>query len=100
MHGDYNPRCSSLPLRSQRGALYGNCSVNFLPPSTESVLFYTMILNVKVKVAQLCPTLSDPMNCSPPGFSVRGILRARILEWVVMPFSSGYSHIAGGLFTI
>ena len=32
-------------------------------------------------VAQLCPTLCDPMDCSPPGSSVHGILQARILEW-------------------
>ena len=51
-----------------------------------------MILNVKVKAAQLCPTLSDPMNCSLPGSSVHGILQARILEWVAMPFFRGSSH--------
>ena len=33
-----------------------------------------------------------PMNCSPPGSSVRGILRARILEWAVIPFSRGSSQ--------
>ena len=33
------------------------------------------------------PTLCDPMDCSPPGFSVHGILQARILDWVAMPFS-------------
>ena len=38
-------------------------------------------------VAQPCPTLCDPMDCSPPGSSVRGILQARILEWVAMPSS-------------
>ena len=38
----------------------------------------------KVKVAQSCPTLCDPMDCSPPGSSVHGILQARILEWVVV----------------
>ena len=38
------------------------------------------------EVAQSCPTLSDPMDCSPPGSSVPGILQARILEWVVMDF--------------
>ena len=37
----------------------------------------------KVLVAQLCPTLCDPMDYSPPGSSVHGILQARILEWVV-----------------
>ena len=38
-------------------------------------------------VAQSCPTLCDPMDCSPPGFSVNGILQARILEWVVISYS-------------
>ena len=47
---------------------------------------------VKVLVAQLCPTLSDPMNSSPPGSSVHGILQARILEWVAIPFSEGSSR--------
>ena len=39
------------------------------------------------KSLQLCPTLCDPMDCSPPGSSVHGILQARILEWVAMPSS-------------
>ena len=38
-------------------------------------------------VSQLSLTLCDPMDCSPPGFSVHWILQARILEWVVVPFS-------------
>ena len=37
-------------------------------------------------IAQLCPTLSDPMDYSPPGSSVHGILQAKILEWVVIPY--------------
>ena len=41
------------------------------------------------KSLQLCPALCDPMYCSPPGSSVRGILQARILEWFAMPSSSG-----------
>ena len=54
-------------------------------------------------------SLFDPMDCSPPGSSVRGILQARILESVSMPFSRGssrprdqsqLSHLAGGFFTI
>ena len=39
------------------------------------------------KLLQSCPTLWDPMDCSLPGSSVHGILQARILEWVAMPFS-------------
>ena len=39
------------------------------------------------KSLQLCPTLSGPMDCSPPGSSVHGIFQARILEWVAIAFS-------------
>ena len=39
-------------------------------------------------VAQLCLTLCDPEDCSPPGSSVYGILQARVLEWVAIPVSS------------
>ena len=42
---------------------------------------------VRVLVAQLCPILCDPMDCSPSGSSVHGVLQARILEWVAIPFS-------------
>ena len=64
---------------------------------------------VKALVTQLCLTLCDPMDCSPPGSSVYGILRARILEWVVIPFSRGFSWLrdqarvsvtAGRFFTV
>ena len=41
------------------------------------------------EVAQLCPTLSDPVDCSLPGSSVHGILQARVLEWVAIAFSIG-----------
>ena len=44
-------------------------------------------VKVKVKVAQSCPTLSDPMDYSPPGSSIHGSLQARRLEWVAMPSS-------------
>ena len=43
-------------------------------------------------VAQLCPTLCNPIDCSPPGSSVHGILQARILESVAIPFSRGLSQ--------
>ena len=45
----------------------------------------------ETEVAQLCPTLWDPVDCSPPGSSVRGILQARILEWGAISFSRGSS---------
>ena len=39
------------------------------------------------EVTQSCPTLSDPMDCSPPGSSVHGIFQARVLEWGAIAFS-------------
>ena len=60
--------------------------------------FYTMLVGmqisvatieqyVKVKVTQSCPTLCDPMD-----YTVHGILQARLLEWVTIPFSRGSSN--------
>ena len=42
--------------------------------------------------AQSCWTLWDPVDCSPPGSSVHGILQAKILEWSAMPYSRGSSR--------
>ena len=41
------------------------------------------------EVTRSCPTLCDPVDCSPPGSSTHGILQARILEWVAISFSRG-----------
>ena len=53
--------------------------------------FCTLCVCVCIKLLQPCLTLCDPMDCSPPGSSVHGILQARILEWVAMPSSRGSS---------
>ena len=50
-----------------------------------SICMCTRVVVVIVSVAQLCSALCDPMDCSPPGSSVHGILQARILEWVAFP---------------
>ena len=69
--------------------------------NTETALCYA-------KPLWLCPTLCDPMDCSPLGSSVHGISQARILEWVAIPFYRGSSQhrdqtqvscIAGRFFT-
>ena len=44
------------------------------------------------EVAQSCPTLCNPMDCSPPGSSVHGIFQAWVLEWVAISFSRGSSR--------
>ena len=71
-----------------------------------SVLLFSPV-KVKVLVIQSCLPHCDPLDCSPPGFSVHGILQARVLEWVAITFSkassqprngSPVSRIAGRLF--
>ena len=74
------------------------------------MIHFNTVACVHAKSLQSCPTLCDPVACSPPGSSVHGILQARILEWVVMPSSRGSSWprdgtrvscsscIAGGFF--
>ena len=42
------------------------------------------------EVAQSCLTLSDPMDCSPPGSSIHGIFQARVLEWGAIAFSKDF----------
>ena len=49
------------------------------------------------EVAQLCPTRSDPMDCSLPGSSVHGIFQARVLEWVAIAFSASLTLNASNL---
>ena len=49
-------------------------------------------LKKRVEVAQLCPAFCDTMDYSLPGSSVHGILQARMLEWVAIPFSRGSSQ--------
>ena len=44
------------------------------------------------EVAQLCPTLCNPVDCNLPGSSIHGILQTRILEWVAISFSRGSSQ--------
>ena len=54
--------------------------------------FHVLAIVVCAKSLQSYPTLCDPMDCNPPGSSVHGILQARILERVAMPFSRGSSR--------
>ena len=73
--------------------------------------FIELSVCVRAQLLQSCPTLCDPLDCSPPGSSAFGISQATILEWVVMPSSRGSSQpndwtyvswitcIVGGFFT-
>ena len=61
------------------------------PGKNTGVGCHFLLQSMKVKnereVAQLCPTLSDPMDCSLPGSSIHGIFQARVLEWGAIAFS-------------
>ena len=51
-------------------------------------LLQCMRVKSESEITQLCPSLSDPMDCSLPGFSIHGIFQARVLEWVASAFSN------------
>ena len=73
-------------LENSLVVFYKITSTPTLWPSN-STLMLASFLAVKVKVAQSCPTLWDPMD-----YTVHGILQARILEWIAMPSSKGFSQ--------
>ena len=66
------------------------------PGKNTGVGCHFLLQCMKVKsesaVTQSCPTLSDPMDCSPPGPSVHGIFQARVLEWVAIALSAPTSY--------
>ena len=97
--------CYSWPQGCNRYSLSSSCVIRSKCPSpsvitsaglaglpggiTETIIPQggKLIIRPKVKVCQSCPTLSNPMDCSLPGFSVQGILQPKILDWVAIPFS-------------
>ena len=71
--------------------LHINTYIWHLENSTDKPICKAEIETQKVLVTQLCLTVCDPVDCSPPRSSVHGILQARILEWVAISFSRGFS---------
>jgi len=70
--------------------------VNLVSNYTGFTFFVSMIAfsepsESESEVAQSCPTLCDPMDCSLSGSSIHGIFQARVLEWIVISFSRGSS---------
>ena len=80
-----------------------------IPMTEKEVKILSYKCGCESEVTRSRPTLCDPIDCSPPGSSIHGILQARILEWLASPFSRGssqprdrtwVSRIAGRFFTI
>ena len=63
------------------------CAISSCYKPIAAFSFLLLKSEVKALVAQSCPTLCDLVDCSPLGSSIHGILSARILEWVAIPFS-------------
>ena len=84
-----NPESNlSEPVSLPHGVLKLSASEAGMSTAGRYWLFVPQSKKVNVLVDYLCPTVCDPIDCSPPAFSVHGILQARILEWIAVSFSS------------
>ena len=83
---------SSQPMdRTQISYIAGKFFISVLPGKPIIIIIFYPLVQLS-SVAQSCPTLCDPMDCSLPRSSVRGIFQARVLEWVVISFFRGSSQ--------
>ena len=91
--GCHVPQGSSLGREGQQcGNKCKTSNRRFLSSDLKSDFFPKQRNIIHSEVTQSCLTLCDPIDCSLPGFSIHGILQARILEWVTISFSRGSSR--------
>ena len=90
-----SPQCNPGDIHQQvllletRGTLSSPGAFLFYPSTIKTMYIISFIyIWVHAKSIQSCSTLGNPMDCTPPGSSVRGILQARILEWATVPFQA------------
>ena len=84
--------CPFIEDNSLLNTLYAHYTLSFQPHSAVTQICGDVwLFVVVVLVAQSCPTLCDSVGSSPPGSSIPGILQARMLGWVAIPFSKGSS---------
>ena len=77
-HLMFNP---AQPAKKFQGKHWQTIALGLCVQQMEKAYYFCVCVCVCVCVSQSCPTLCDPMECSPPGSSVHGILQARKLEW-------------------
>ena len=89
-HAGGMPQVGGAARPYHGGTLCTELSLTFGRYTRETVVstaYLPFLMSCRVLVAQSCPTLCDPLDCSPPGSSVHGILQARTLEWAAISFS-------------
>ena len=93
--GEESSCCSDTPFPGQcppwtSAVSAGGCARGWSHEERDCYYYLVVLCSVKL-VAQSCLMLWDPMDCSPPRFSIHGIFQARIQEWVAISFSRGSS---------
>ena len=78
-----------ISFTSRNYPLDGDENIKLLAQETSIINNYITLACVRAQSLQLCLTLCDSMECSPPGSTIYGILQARTVEWVAMPSSRG-----------
>ena len=85
--------CTSIISPQERKRFSGKAVLPMVAVGRAAVYLWSQQQCMPAKSLQSCPTLCNPMDCSPPGSPVHGILQARILAQVAMPFSRGSSQL-------
>ena len=85
---EFNSDDCYIYYRGQESLRRNGVAIIVKMASKESEMQYLPAAAAAAKLLQSCPTLRDPIDGSPPGFPVPGILQARKLEWVAISFSS------------
>ena len=90
IHGDSPGQKTGMGCHALLQGIFPTQGLDPGLPHCRQILYW--LGHQESEVTQSCQTLCDPVNCSPPGSSIHGILQARVLEWVASSFSRGSSQ--------